>query len=204
VSEPLDEICWSQIGWAGGETVRDGAHRYVYMQRTSDGRIAIGGRGVPYRFGSRVDREEQVPVQTVRELRARLIALFPSLSGVRIEAAWHGVLGVSRDWMPAVGIDRERRLAWAGGYVGEGVAAANLAGRTLRDLLLGQDSDLTRLPWVRSFPRRWPREPLRFVGARGVYAVYRSADSKEMRRGRSSLLASAGDLIAGRSDARSR
>jgi glycine/D-amino acid oxidase-like deaminating enzyme len=204
VTEPLDEHRWSQIGWAGGETLRDGAHRYVYMQRTADGRIAIGGRGVPYRFASRTDREGPVPAQTVRELRARLLALFPSLSDVRVEAAWHGVLGVARDWMPAVGIDRDRRLAWAGGYVGEGLAAANLAGRTLRDLLLGHDSDLTRLPWVRPFPGRWPPEPLRFLGARGVYALYRDADSRETRNGRTSLLAQAGDLIAGRSEARSR
>lgn len=198
LTEPLDEDRWSQIGWTGGETVRDGAHRFVYLQRTIDGRIAIGGRGVPYRFASRTDSEGPVSVQTVSELHSRLLALFPSLRDVHVEAAWHGVLGVARDWMPAVGIDRGRQLAWAGGYVGEGLAAANLAGRTLRDLLLNRDSELTRLPWVRPFRRRWPPEPLRFLGATGVYALYRRADEREMRSGRPSSLAYAADLIAGR------
>jgi glycine/D-amino acid oxidase-like deaminating enzyme len=198
VTEPLDESRWSQIGWAGAETVRDGAHRFVYLQRTADGRIAIGGRGVPYRFASRTDREGPVPPQTVHELHARLLALFPSLRDAHVEAAWHGVLGAARDWMPAVGLDRERKLAWAGGYVGEGLAAANLAGRTLCDLLLGRDSDLTRLPWVRPFTRRWPPEPLRFLGARGVYALYRLADEIETRSGRPSPIARAADLVAGR------
>jgi glycine/D-amino acid oxidase-like deaminating enzyme len=198
LTEPLTEAQWSQIGWAGGETVRDGAHRFVYLQRTADGRIAIGGRGVPYRFASRTDREGPVPAQTAGELRARLLALFPSLAGIGIEAAWHGVLGVSRDWMPAVGLDRARRLAWAGGYVGEGVAAANLAGRTLRDLLLDRDSELARLPWVRPIERRWPPEPLRYLGARGIYALYRAADERETRSGRPSALARVADLVSGR------
>lgn len=198
VTEPLDRDRWVQIGWAAGETVRDAAHRFVYLQRTADRRVAIGGRGVPYRFGSRTDREDAVPPQTVRELRARLLALFPSFSDVRIDAAWHGVLGVARDWMPAVGFDPDRRLAWAGGYVGEGVAAANLAGRTLCDLLLNRDSELTRLPWVRQIPRCWPPEPLRFLGARGLYALYRGADAIEARTGRPSSLARIADLVAGR------
>ena len=60
--------------------------------------------------------------------------------------------------------------------MGEGVAAANLAGRTLRDLLLGEDSPLTRLPWVGATPRRWEPEPLRWAGIRGAYALYRLAD----------------------------
>ncbi|MEA2147924.1 MAG: hypothetical protein QOG59_3511, partial [Solirubrobacteraceae bacterium] len=164
LTEPLPEQHWAQIGWLGAETIRDAAHRYVYLQRTADGRIAIGGRGVPYQFGSRTDREGPVPAETVRELRDRLLALFPVLADTRIDAAWHGVLGVARDWMPAVGFDPQRRLAWAGGYVGDGLAAANLAGRTLRDLLLGNQSELTRLPWVGPLGRRWEPEPLRFIG----------------------------------------
>lgn len=198
VTEPLPERHWSEIGWTGAETLRDAAHRYVYLQRTADGRIAIGGRGVPYRFGSRTDREGPVPTKTVSELRDRLLSLFPALADVRIEAAWHGVLGVARDWMPAVGFDADRRLAWAGGYVGDGVAAANLAGRTLRDLILGRESELTRLPWVGSFARRWEPEPLRFAGARTVYGLYGAADQYEWRTDSFSRLARVADLLAGR------
>jgi glycine/D-amino acid oxidase-like deaminating enzyme len=127
-----------------------------------------------------------------------LLALFPALADVRIDAAWHGVLGVARDWMPAVGFDPQRRLAWAGGYVGDGLAAANLAGRTLRDLILGRESELARLPWVGSLGRRWEPEPLRFAGARAVYALYRAADPQESRTDSCSRLARAADLLAGR------
>jgi glycine/D-amino acid oxidase-like deaminating enzyme len=198
VTEPLPDAEWERIGWAGAETMLDGSHLYTYSQRTADGRIAIGGRGVPYRFGSRTDREGPVPRRTVHELRARLISLFPSLAGVRVARSWHGILGVSRDWCPTVALDPVSGLGYAGGYAGEGVAASNLAGRTLRDLVLGRDSDLTRLPWVGNPARDWEPEPLRFVGARGIYTLYRAADRSERVRARESRIAGIANKIAGR------
>ncbi len=198
LTEPLAEELWAQIGWEGAETMSDGAHRYAYLQRTVDGRIAIGGRGSPYRFASKTDREGPVPEATVAELRARLLTLFPMLGEVAIAAAWHGVLGVARDWMPAVGYAPGAKLAWAGGYVGDGVAASNLAGRTLRDLILGRDSELTRLPWVGPLARDWEPEPLRFIGTHLVYGLYRAADWSEARTDRPSRFATVADLIAGR------
>jgi glycine/D-amino acid oxidase-like deaminating enzyme len=198
VTEPLPADAWAEIGWDGAETMMAAAYAYCYLQRTGDGRIAIGGRGVPYRLGSRTDREGPLPAATARELHGRLLELFPMLREAGIAAGWHGVLGVPRDWLPAVGIDRAAGLAWAGGYVGEGVAAANLAGRTLRDLILGRDSELTRLPWVGPLARPWEPEPLRFAGVRGVNALLAAADRREGRTGRPALAARLALAVAGR------
>jgi glycine/D-amino acid oxidase-like deaminating enzyme len=198
ITEPLGEAAWREIGWAGRELLADGAHVYVYLQRTDDGRIAIGGRGVPYRYGSRTDGRGETAAATVAGLRARLEELFPASAGARIEHAWSGVLGVPRDWCVSVDADPRSGIAWAGGYVGEGVAAANLAGRTLRDLLLGRSSELTGLPWVGHRPRRWAPEPLRWVEVRTVYALYRHADRHERRRGTPSRLARLVDRASGR------
>src|SRR5207344_566410 len=54
VTAPLPAGSWADIGWGGREVLGDAAHAYVYAQRTADDRIALGGRGVPYRFGSRL------------------------------------------------------------------------------------------------------------------------------------------------------
>jgi glycine/D-amino acid oxidase-like deaminating enzyme len=199
VTEPLDAATWASIGWMGQETLIDGAHMYVYLQRTVDGRIAIGGRGVPYRYGSRTEREGAVPQRTVDDLRGRLSRLFPTLERTRLDGAWHGVLGMARDWAPAVGADPASGDAWAVGYGGEGVAAAHLAARTLRDLILGERSALTALPWVGRPSRRWEPEPLRFVGIRGVYALLAAADATEARTGRPSRAAALAERLAGRS-----
>jgi glycine/D-amino acid oxidase-like deaminating enzyme len=198
VTEPLAPAVWEELGWAGREVIGDGAHVFAYLQRTEDGRIAIGGRGVPYRFGSRTDGAGETAAATIEGLRAKLGAMFPAVVGIELAHAWSGVLGVPRDWCVSVDADPGSGLAWAGGYVGEGVAAANLAGRTLRDLILDEPSALTALPWVGRRPRRWEPEPLRWSAIRSVYSLYRRADRIEQRTQRPSRLGRLVDAVSGR------
>jgi glycine/D-amino acid oxidase-like deaminating enzyme len=198
ISDPLPSAAWEEIGWAGRELLSDGAHVYVYLQRTEDGRIAIGGRGAPYRFGSRTDASGETSAATVESLRRKLATMFPAAAAATIDHAWSGVLGVSRDWCVSVDADPRSGLAWAGGYVGEGLAAANLAGRTLRDLLLGERANVIALPWVGRTPRRWEPEPVRWGAIHGVYSLYRQADRSERRTGRPSRMGRFVDAASGR------
>jgi glycine/D-amino acid oxidase-like deaminating enzyme len=204
-TEPLTAEQWASVGWEGRETLGDMAHAYMYAQRTADGRIALGGRGVPYRFGSRTDNDGRTQEATVEALREILVRFFPSLAGVAVEHAWSGVLGVPRDWCATVTLDRSTGLGWAGGYVGSGVATTNLAARTLRDLVQldsGQAgrTALTELPWVNHKVRKWEPEPFRWLGVQGMYATYRAADQRERLHPstESSRLARAADRVAGR------
>ncbi|MGW1773653.1 NAD(P)/FAD-dependent oxidoreductase [Streptomyces sp. NPDC002104] len=176
---PLPPETWSQIGWSDASTLGDMAHAYMYAQRTADDRIAIGGRGVPYRYGSRTDNDGRTQPATITSLTRLLESFFPALTGVEITHAWSGVLGVPRDWCATVTLDTTTGLGWAGGYVGSGVATANLAARTLRDLVLNDRTDLTTLPWVNHRVRRWEPEPFRWLGVQALYAAYREADRRE-------------------------
>lgn len=197
VTEPLPAQVWADIGWDGRETVTDERHVLIYAQRTSDGRIAFGGRGAPYRFGSRTDGARG-HAATYRRLERAFTEMFPAAQQVPIAHRWGGVLAVPRDWMPSVGLDRATGYGWAGGYVGDGVACAALAGRTLADLVLKRDTELTTLPWVQHRSRRWEPEPLRWLGIRGVSVALEAADSEERRLGRPSrIAAAAGKLLGG-------
>ncbi|MCX5246947.1 FAD-binding oxidoreductase [Streptomyces sp. NBC_00201] len=204
-TEPLTDEQWESVGWDGLETLGDMAHAYMYAQRTADGRIALGGRGVPYRFGSRTDNDGRTQEATIEALREILVRFFPSLAGVRVGHAWSGVLGVPRDWCATVTLDRTTGLGWAGGYVGSGVATTNLAARTLRDLVQldsgqGGRTGLTDLPWVGHKVRKWEPEPLRWLGVQGLYLTYRAADQRERSSHsvESSRLARIADRVAGR------
>jgi glycine/D-amino acid oxidase-like deaminating enzyme len=198
VTEPLPQELWDQIGWAGYEVLGDAAHTYCYAQRTREGRIAMGGRGVPYRFGSRTDVRGQTQQATIEKLHKILTTLLPQTKGLPLAHAWCGVLGVPRDWCATAGFDSATGIGWAGGYVGLGVSSSNLSGRTLRDLLLGRDTELTRLPWVNRTVRKWEPEPLRWLGVHSMYELYRVADAREARGlARTSRLAALADRLTG-------
>lgn len=182
-TEPLEARVWEEIGWRDGLLVRDQHHLFFYAQRTADGRLAIGGRGAPYHLSQ--------PINEARErnpaVRARLTETirrhFPAAAPAAITHHWGGPLAVPRDWSMAVHLDRASGLGWAGGYSGHGVVAANVAGRTLADLVLERDSELVSLPWVDHRARSWEPEPLRFLASRAIVSVLGSADRREDRRG---------------------
>jgi len=135
VTAPLPAPVWADIGWEGREVLGDAAHAYVYAQRTADDRIALGGRGVPYRYGSRlpdpvrggrlarsagwtrrgrIGHSGATAPATVESLRSALRRLFPAAGEAAVDRAWSGVLGVPRDWAATVGLDRATGLAVGG------------------------------------------------------------------------------------------
>jgi glycine/D-amino acid oxidase-like deaminating enzyme len=188
-TEPLGDDFWAEAGLSGRATFADHRHMIIYGQRTADGRLAFGGRGAPYHYGSAVRSEFDREPAVHALLRDTLVELFPRLEGRRFTHAWGGPLGIPRDWYPSVGFDRSSGLAWAGGYVGDGVSTSNLAGRTLADLITGTDSELTTLPWVNHRSPRWEPEPLRWAGVNGGLWTMKLADRSETRRGRPSRMA---------------
>ncbi len=190
-TEPLSDEVWDRIGLRHRETFSDHRNLIVYGQRAADGRLVFGGRGAPYHFGSRVRPRFDRDPAVFSKLRDTVLELFPALAATRFTHSWGGVLGIPRDWCASVGLDRESGIAWAGGYVGDGVSTANLAGRTLRDLVLGQDTDLTRLPWVGHRSRSWEPEPIRWLGVNAGLRTMSLADTEERVTGRPSVLARA-------------
>jgi len=196
-TEPLGAEFWDSAGLADRTTFSDFRHMIIYGQRTADDRIAFGGRGAPYHFGSTV-RPAFDDVASVHELlRGTLTELFPQLDPGQITQAWGGPLGIPRDWQSSVGFDRETGLAWAGGYVGDGVSTTNLAGRTLADLITGADTDITHLPWVNHHSKLWEPEPLRWLGVNAGLWAMKLADRSESRNGRPSRLASRMERLLG-------
>lgn len=198
VTRPLSPQAWDTIGWRAMECVGDSAHAFMYAQRTADGRIAAGGRGSPYRYGSGTGARGSTDARTIRELTDRLRRYFPK-ADVTPEHAWSGVLGVTRDWCASVSHDPATGIGMAGGYAGHGVTATNVAARTLVDLTLGHDTELVRLPWVDYHSPSWEPEPLRWIGVHGMYRLFRAADAWEERQHseKTSLIARFGGRLAG-------
>lgn len=195
-TEPLPSSVWAEIGIEHGQTFTDYRHLLIYGQRTADDRIAFGGRGARYHWGSSI-RPEYDRVQRVFEhLRASLGELFPAARDARITHRWGGALGVPRDWHASANYNERTGVAYAGGYVGDGLSTTNLAGRTLADRMLGRRTERTNLPWTDHVSPRWEAEPLRFLGSNLGLLAMAAADEEERRTGRPSRIArTVGPLI---------
>ncbi|UVJ41193.1 FAD-binding oxidoreductase [Arthrobacter sp. CJ23] len=198
VTKPLSDEAWQQIGWNGLQCLSDSAHTFIYAQRTADGRITMGGRGVPYRYGSGTGGTGSTAQSTVNLISEKLRTFFP---GVRFEVdhAWSGVLGVTRDWNGGVHWDQEAGIGSSTGYAGHGVTAAYVGGRTLAELAFERETERTTLPWVGYRSRNWEPEPIRWLGVHGMYRLFGLADQWEERRDstKTSLLAKFGSRLAG-------
>jgi glycine/D-amino acid oxidase-like deaminating enzyme len=195
-TEPLPASVWESIGLEHGQTFTDFRHLLIYGQRTADDRIAFGGRGARYHWGSAIrPGYDRVP-RVFEHLRRSLRELFPQIGDAAITHCWGGPLGVPRDWHASASYDPRLRMAWAGGYVGDGLSTTNLAGRTLADLLTGTESELTVLPWVNHSSPSWEPEPFRFLGANAGLLAMSAADAEERITRRRSLVARAmGPLV---------
>ncbi|MDP8978832.1 MAG: FAD-binding oxidoreductase, partial [Actinomycetota bacterium] len=184
LTEPLSPARWSQIGWDGGECLSSHRLTVDYLSRTEDGRILFGGRGVPYRFGSAMSEAQAHHGPTHAMLRRHLVEWFPPLRRVGFADAWGGAVGMPRDWLPTFFFNPRTGLAGAYGYTGQGVAAANLAGRVLADLITTGSCELGDLPMVNHPPRRWEPEPLRWLAVRYLQGALARVDARARRSGR--------------------
>jgi glycine/D-amino acid oxidase-like deaminating enzyme len=198
VTKPLSEEAWQQIGWNGLQCLSDSAHTFIYSQRTADGRIAIGGRGRPYRYGSGTGGAGATGQSTVDLISTKLRSFFPGVQ-FEVDHAWSGVLGVTRDWNGGVRWDQASGIGSSTGYAGHGVTAAYVGGRTLAELAFERETERTALPWVGYRARKWEPEPIRWLGVHGMYRLFGLADQWEERKdsSKTSLLARFGSRLAG-------
>lgn len=196
-TEPLGDEVFDQIGLPHGETFADYRRLIIYGQRTADNRIAFGGRGAPYHFGSRIRPEYDRVDSVFGTLERTLKELFPQIGDATITHRWGGPLGIPRDWHARVTFDKVTRRGRAGGYVGDGVALSQLAGFTLADLIMGATTERTALPLVDDRWPEWEIEPLRYLGATAGILGTAIADRIESRTGKPSLIGRMIDPLTG-------
>ena len=190
-TEPLSEEIWSEIGLKHRETFAEALHLVNYGQRTIDNRLAVGGRGARYLFGSRLKAKHEMDHRTHMEIIELTRAWFPVLKKVKFTHRWGGAVSIPRDWHPCITWDKASGIGRAGGYSGDGVTLSHLAGKTLAHLILERDHPLNQLPHVNWQNPVWEPEPLRWLGVNGSVLATDLADREEALTRKPSLLAKA-------------
>lgn len=188
-TEPLAEEFWEEIGLRQRETFAEALHLVNYGQRTLDNRLAIGGRGARYLFGSRLQRKHEMDHRTHMEIVELARDWFPILERVRFTHRWGGAVSIPRDWHPYIHWDKESGIGKAGGYSGDGVTLSHLSGKTLAHLILERTHPISALPHVNWQSPMWEPEPLRWLGVNGSVLATDLADREEKITRRPSRIA---------------
>ena len=176
LTEPLTNAQWAQIGWQNGENLASTRNTVVYLTKTPDGRILFGSRGAPYKFGSQISDQQDRHAETLKLIQRSVLEWFPSLEGIRFTHGWGGPVGMPIDWTPSVRFSPESRIGFAGGYTGQGVATANLAGQMLAGMITGRTTGLESLPFAQRYSANWIPEPLRWPVVRYMQSAFQRID----------------------------
>ncbi|MCW5687981.1 MAG: FAD-binding oxidoreductase [Pseudolabrys sp.] len=138
--------------------------RMMRWFRRIDDRLLFGGRGA---FG----KDDSAPAFAA--LEAAMKAIFPQLADAAVTHRWSGLVAMTMDSLPQIGLADER-TAFALGYNGTGIAMASFLGRCVVDLAIGDAIDLGLMRRTR--PEAIPFYTLREPAVRTVAGWYQFLD----------------------------
>jgi glycine/D-amino acid oxidase-like deaminating enzyme len=149
LTRPLTDEEWRSVGWKGREGAEDFRASIHYFRPTIDGRILWGGRDATFQpDGPKVAYDTDAVC--FGRLRESFEWFFPQLAHVPFEHEWGGPIAMTGHSIPGVGwLDpSSRKVAFAYGYNGHGVAISHVAARAIVDLIADRKSDWTDLWFV--------------------------------------------------------
>ena len=193
------------IGWEPGLALAEATRNVNYAQLTSEYRIAAGGRGARYPYGSRTDQVFEADTRTHQGLAEMLVRWFPQLTSsepsqaLAITHHWGGPIAIRRDWESYICVDKQERRARLGGYVGDGMTMSYLAAREVARQVITGENGWAEMPISSDCraTKRWPIEPFRYLGANMMISAIKRADRLE-REGKRPLMISGVESILGK------
>ena len=174
LTEPLSREQLNQIGWKKRQGIEDARNLVHYYRLTADNRIAMGGRDVSITNGYEMDRDNNE--QIFAGLREDVGKIFPFLKNISFSHAWGGPVSVTLDMAPALGYLGDKRVVYSLGCVGHGVSLSHLNGQTIRDLILGDVTELTDVFFVNRRTIPWPPGLLKTAAVKAIRGYLRFED----------------------------
>lgn len=124
-------------------------------------------------WGGRITSRTGEPRRLAELLRADMVSVYPQLAGLKVEAAWSGLMSYARHFMPQVG--QVRPCLWhATAFGGHGLNTTAAAARVLAEAMCGE-TDRIRL--FAPFGLDWNGGPLGPVAVQMVYWTYQALDA---------------------------
>lgn len=173
MTQPFTEQQLAEIGWRKRVPFNDSRTDVFYLGLTRDHRLHIGGGRPDYFFNGGAGNASIAPPH-ISQLQRELVRIYPSLSGVKFEVAWDGIVDWSLDESPSVGCTGKHQNIFYGlGYSGHGVNLSSVFGRIIADLEAGREEPWKQYPFLNASLDYVPNEPFRWLGAQAGLAWYR-------------------------------
>jgi len=168
VTGPIPERL-QEIGWTGGEAITDSQTLVCYYRTTADGRIAFGKGGWAIAFGTHLpramERHRGRAAMVARDFRR----YYPMLHDVAVDNDWAGPIDRTGNSLPIFGhLAGCERIVYGVGWSGNGVGPSVVGGKILASLALGRRDEWSQAGLVGAHARRFPPEPIRYLGAHVV------------------------------------
>ncbi|MCI1037277.1 MULTISPECIES: NAD(P)/FAD-dependent oxidoreductase [Pseudomonadaceae] len=174
----------ASAGWAGGESITDSQLMVDYYRTTRDGRIAFGKGTGAIAYGSRIGPLFSDDRASLELTKADLRRTYPDFEDVGLAHGWSGPIDRTYDSLPVFGsLGGQRNIHYGIGWSGNGVGPSRLGGRILASMALGRDDEWSRCPLVERRCRRFPPEPLRYLGGSLVRNAVLRKERAEMGGG---------------------
>ena len=169
-----------QSGWTEGEAISNARLLVHYYRTTRDGRVAFGRGGGRLAYDSRVNSNFDYNAGQTKTLIEDLYRIVPAARGTPVTNAWGGPIDRTPDGLPFCGrLPGPRRIVYAAGYSGNGVAPSLTLAKMLASSALGLDDEWAGSGLNRGVRVRFPPEPIRYVGGLVVRDAVRRKEKRE-------------------------
>jgi glycine/D-amino acid oxidase-like deaminating enzyme len=169
------------IGWTGGESISDSQATVTYYRTTRGGRLIFGkGGGRLYYTGEPTDAVFN-ETSGIAAAAADFRRVYPMLADVPLERSWSGPIDRTYDSLPLLGhLAGAPHLVYGIGWSGNGVNPSRIGGRILAGLVLERRERWTQNGLIDRAARRFPPEPLRYLGGALVRGAMFRKDRREL------------------------
>lgn len=183
MTEPLSTEQMKRINWSGREGIADSANQFHYYRLSSDNRILFGGYDAIYHYGGKIRSRYDERPASYQKLASHFFTTFPQLDDVTFSHRWAGVIDTCSRFSAFFTTAHNKRVAYAAGFTGLGVAATRFAAHVMLDQLTGQHTERTALEMVRKMPLPFPPEPFTYPSVQATRFALDRADHNNGKRG---------------------
>jgi glycine/D-amino acid oxidase-like deaminating enzyme len=118
--------------WYKNALIWETAVPYLYLRTTSDNRIIVGGKDIPF---SNPTKRDGLLTQKAKSLEKSFTNLFPQIP-FKTDFKWTGTFASTKDGLPYIGSIRQRpNTYFALGLGGNGITFSIIAANIIKDLL---------------------------------------------------------------------